>query len=193
MMYLQLPKEGARDAGERRPIALLPQVYRLWCALCRYDVKAWCGRCAGRGEVPVGTLHTSETFALESAVSEPVHATHGMQLGCGHAVDLLHAFLIKTLQSAGTKVQLRKYVDDMVLVAKGKNFAVHLCQAYRRLHRSLTQANMKVNLKKTVVLCNGAKAKRLVKKVWKTGRLPPLKVTTRDLGVDTQWAAWRCP
>eukprot|EP00971_Amphidinium_carterae_P049501 975412-Amphidinium_carterae.1 len=25
MMYLQLPKEGARDAGERRPIALLPQ------------------------------------------------------------------------------------------------------------------------------------------------------------------------
>eukprot|EP00971_Amphidinium_carterae_P235124 4665830-Amphidinium_carterae.2 len=34
MLYLQLPKEGARDAGERRPIALLPQVYRLWCALC---------------------------------------------------------------------------------------------------------------------------------------------------------------
>eukprot|EP00971_Amphidinium_carterae_P060486 1197160-Amphidinium_carterae.2 len=25
------------------------------------------------------------------------------------------------------------------------------------------------------------------------GRLPPYKVTTRDLGVDTQWAAWRCP
>eukprot|EP00971_Amphidinium_carterae_P140308 2779849-Amphidinium_carterae.1 len=25
MLYLQLPKEGARDAGERRPIALLPQ------------------------------------------------------------------------------------------------------------------------------------------------------------------------
>eukprot|EP00971_Amphidinium_carterae_P241300 4791190-Amphidinium_carterae.1 len=51
---------------------------------------------------------------------------------------------------------------------------------------------MKVNLKKTVVPCNGAKAKRLVK-VWKSGRLPPLKVTTRDLGVDTQWAVWRCP
>eukprot|EP00971_Amphidinium_carterae_P123148 2438481-Amphidinium_carterae.1 len=25
MLYLQLPKEGARDAGERRSIALLPQ------------------------------------------------------------------------------------------------------------------------------------------------------------------------
>eukprot|EP00971_Amphidinium_carterae_P347327 6489264-Amphidinium_carterae.2 len=114
-----------------------------------------------------------------------------MPPGCGHAVDLLHAILIKTLQIAGPKVEVRKYVD--VLVAKGKNFAVHLCQAYRRVHRSLTQANMKVNLKKTVVPCNGAKAKRLVKKVWKNGRLPPLKVTTRDLGVYTQWAAWRCP
>eukprot|EP00971_Amphidinium_carterae_P166115 3292667-Amphidinium_carterae.4 len=128
---------------------------------------------------------------IQGAVSEPVQSTHGMPLGCGHAVDLLHVFLIKTLQCAGPKVEVRKYVDDMVLVAKGTHFGVHLCQAYRRVHRSLTQANMKVNLKKTVVLCNGAKAKRLGKKVWKTGRLPPLKATTRDLGVDTQWAAWR--
>eukprot|EP00971_Amphidinium_carterae_P077015 1521748-Amphidinium_carterae.2 len=103
--------------------------------------------------------------------------------GCGHAVDLLHAFLIKTLQCAGPKVEVRKYVDDMVLVGKGKT--VQVCQAHRRVRRNLTQANMKVNLKRTVVLCNGAKTKRLVKKVWKTGRLPPLKVTTRDLGVDT--------
>eukprot|EP00971_Amphidinium_carterae_P008746 171952-Amphidinium_carterae.1 len=52
MLYLQLPKEGARDAGERRPIALLPQVYRLWCALCRQDVKNWRAQCIARGEVP---------------------------------------------------------------------------------------------------------------------------------------------
>eukprot|EP00971_Amphidinium_carterae_P026319 519143-Amphidinium_carterae.1 len=52
---------------------------------------------------------------------------------------------------------------------------------------------MKVNLKKTLVICNGANAKRLLMKVWRAGRLPPLRVTTRDLGVDTQWAAWRCP
>eukprot|EP00971_Amphidinium_carterae_P315938 6280158-Amphidinium_carterae.2 len=32
---------------------------------------------------------------------------------------------------------------------------------------------MKVNLKKTVVLCNGAKTKKLMQKVWRTGRLPP--------------------
>eukprot|EP00971_Amphidinium_carterae_P110569 2190351-Amphidinium_carterae.1 len=38
---------------------------------------------------------------LQGAVSEPVTATHGMPPGCGHAVDLLHAFLLKTLQSAG--------------------------------------------------------------------------------------------
>eukprot|EP00971_Amphidinium_carterae_P215742 4282721-Amphidinium_carterae.1 len=30
-------------------------------------------------------------------------------------------------------------------------------------------------------------------KVRKAGRLPPPRITTHDLGVDTQWAAWRCP
>eukprot|EP00971_Amphidinium_carterae_P304095 6043137-Amphidinium_carterae.1 len=29
-------------------------------------------------------------------------------------------------------------------------------------------------------------------KVWRKGRLPPPRITTRELGVDTQWAAWRC-
>eukprot|EP00971_Amphidinium_carterae_P134857 2672527-Amphidinium_carterae.1 len=116
-----------------------------------------------------------------------------MPPGCGHAVDLLHAFLLKTLQSAGRHVTVRKYVDDMVLVASGPCFAGHLCYGYRQVHKSLTKANMKVNLKKTVVICKGANAKRLLMKVWRAGRLPPPRITTRDLGVDTQWAAWRCP
>eukprot|EP00971_Amphidinium_carterae_P230816 4580301-Amphidinium_carterae.4 len=32
-------------------------------------------------------------------------------------------------------------------------------------------------------------------KAWHKGRLPPPppRITTRDLCVDTQWAAWRCP
>eukprot|EP00971_Amphidinium_carterae_P190558 3781883-Amphidinium_carterae.1 len=30
-------------------------------------------------------------------------------------------------------------------------------------------------------------------KVWRAGKLPPIKVTTRELGVNTQWATWRCP
>eukprot|EP00971_Amphidinium_carterae_P233542 4634806-Amphidinium_carterae.1 len=69
---------------------------------------------------------------LQGAVSEPVTATHGMPPGCGHAVDLLHAFLLKTLKSAGRHVSVRKYVDDMVLVASGPCFAGHLCYAYRQ-------------------------------------------------------------
>eukprot|EP00971_Amphidinium_carterae_P295326 5864935-Amphidinium_carterae.5 len=113
---------------------------------------------------------------LQGAVSEPVTATHGMPLGCGHAVDLLHAFLLKTLKCAGRQVTVRKYVDDMVLVASGPCFAGNLCHGYRQVHKSLTKANMKVNLKKTVV-------------IWRAGRLPPPRVATRDLGVDTQWAA----
>eukprot|EP00971_Amphidinium_carterae_P295058 5859002-Amphidinium_carterae.1 len=70
MLYLQLPEEGAKNAGERRPIALLPQVYRLWSACCRADVLEWRQLCKDRGartkcyeRVPLGML---EQFAKES-------------------------------------------------------------------------------------------------------------------------------
>eukprot|EP00971_Amphidinium_carterae_P343039 6482569-Amphidinium_carterae.1 len=128
----------------------------------------------GFGAVPIPVQHLVHI----GAVSEPVTATHGMPPGCGHAADLLHAFLLGTLQSAGRHVSVRKYVDDMVFVAPGPCFAGHLCYGYRQVHKSFTKANMKVNLKKTVVICNGATAKRLLMKVWRAGRLPPPKMTT---------------
>eukprot|EP00971_Amphidinium_carterae_P208260 4132282-Amphidinium_carterae.1 len=34
-----------------------------------------------------------------------MHATHGMPPGCGNAVDLLHSFLLKPLQSSGPLVE----------------------------------------------------------------------------------------
>eukprot|EP00971_Amphidinium_carterae_P117002 2317112-Amphidinium_carterae.2 len=77
MLYLQLPKEGARDSGERRPIALLPQVYRLWCALWRRDVKQWRARCTCRSEVPVGRGTLDETFEL--ALDTELTNLHGLQ------------------------------------------------------------------------------------------------------------------
>eukprot|EP00971_Amphidinium_carterae_P110025 2179450-Amphidinium_carterae.3 len=80
------------------------------------------------------------------------------------------------MKSAGRTYICEEYVDDMVLVAKGPCFVGNLCHAYRQVPKSLTQAIMKV--------CNGANAKRLLMKVWRAGRLPPPKVTTRDLGVD---------
>eukprot|EP00971_Amphidinium_carterae_P303204 6024640-Amphidinium_carterae.1 len=64
MLYLQLPKDGAREAGQRRPIARLPQVYRLWSAACKQDVKQWRQMCRARGEVPVGQGALDETFDL---------------------------------------------------------------------------------------------------------------------------------
>eukprot|EP00971_Amphidinium_carterae_P269214 5340738-Amphidinium_carterae.2 len=64
MLYLQLPKDGAREAGQRRPIALLPQVYRLWRAACKQDVKQWRQVCRARGEVLVGEGALDETFDL---------------------------------------------------------------------------------------------------------------------------------
>eukprot|EP00971_Amphidinium_carterae_P037120 729458-Amphidinium_carterae.1 len=41
ILCLQPSKDGAREAGQRRPIALPPQVYRLWSAACKHDVKEW--------------------------------------------------------------------------------------------------------------------------------------------------------
>eukprot|EP00971_Amphidinium_carterae_P060487 1197160-Amphidinium_carterae.3 len=64
-----------------------------------------------------------------------------MPLGRVHAEDLLHAFLLNALQNAGPLVEVRKYVDDTVLVAKGTHFSANLCQAYRRVHRSLSESH----------------------------------------------------
>eukprot|EP00971_Amphidinium_carterae_P205331 4075439-Amphidinium_carterae.2 len=55
---------------------------------------------------------------------------------------------------------------------------------------------MKVNPAKTVVVCNGTQTKQKLWQVWRAGRLPPVKLTARDLGAnstDTQWASWRNP
>eukprot|EP00971_Amphidinium_carterae_P208450 4135785-Amphidinium_carterae.1 len=119
-----------------------------------------CTKCYER--VP---LHILEQFALESGYPLDSHSWY--------AVHLLHAFLLKTLQSAGGQLTVRKYVDDMVLVAKGPNFASKLCHGYRQVPKIFAQANVLVNLKKTEVICNGTKAKRLLMKVWRHGRLPP--------------------
>eukprot|EP00971_Amphidinium_carterae_P251501 4992389-Amphidinium_carterae.4 len=112
----------------------------------------------------------------QGTVTQPVAATHGMPTAYGHVLDLLRAFLLKTLQSAGRQVTVRKYVKDMVLGTKRCNFAGNLCYGYRQVHKSLSDANMKANPKITVVICNGAKAKY------------------PHEGLEGwQWAAWRCP
>eukprot|EP00971_Amphidinium_carterae_P257484 5111229-Amphidinium_carterae.1 len=65
----------------------------------------------------------SRRILIQGAVSDAVQSTCGLPPGCGLAVDLLQAFLVRTLQSAGRQVEVRKYVDDMVLVAAGRYFA----------------------------------------------------------------------
>eukprot|EP00971_Amphidinium_carterae_P003111 60932-Amphidinium_carterae.1 len=52
---------------------------------------------------------------------------------------------------------------------------------------------MKVNLAKTVVVCNGTRAKQKLWQMWRVGRLPPLRLATRDLGVGAKWSSWRNP
>eukprot|EP00971_Amphidinium_carterae_P135663 2688083-Amphidinium_carterae.1 len=79
----------------------------------------------------------------------------------------------------------------MVLVSSGPHFAHNLRDSYKCVLKA--QAIMQVNPKKTVVICNGTHTKTKLMKAWRSGLLPPVKITTRDLGVDTQWSCWRNP
>eukprot|EP00971_Amphidinium_carterae_P124709 2470273-Amphidinium_carterae.1 len=75
----------------------------------------------------------------------------------------------------------------MVLVAKAYNFAGNLGYGYRQFHRNVTSANMQVNLKKTVAICNGASQATFYESLegWQATAMVPPRITTRDLGVDT--------
>eukprot|EP00971_Amphidinium_carterae_P235644 4676296-Amphidinium_carterae.1 len=82
---------------------------------------------------------------MQGAVSDAAQSTCGLPPGCGLAVDFLHALLVRTLQSAGDPVEVRKCVDDMVLVAAGPCFEHYLRDSYRDV----------IQPKQTVVVCNG--------------------------------------
>eukprot|EP00971_Amphidinium_carterae_P257184 5105820-Amphidinium_carterae.1 len=164
MLYLQLPKEGAREAGERWPADLLPQtrcprvegtVYRPWRSAgldetfdLAYETEQTTAGAAGVPQAGIFLdcskcykripLQKLEAFALESgnpwyalyaaldmrsgrqrvfiqgAVSHSASATHGMPPGCGHAVDLLHAFLLKTSPSLLPKATTLQETSAMV-------------------------------------------------------------------------------
>eukprot|EP00971_Amphidinium_carterae_P136280 2700252-Amphidinium_carterae.1 len=125
---------------------------------------------------------------IQGAVSGAVQSTCGLPPGCGLAVDLLHAFLIRTLQSAGRHVEWMIWswlLPDLTLPTT--------CEIATKTCLKLKQASMQVNPKKAVVICNGTHTKNKLKRAWRSGLLPPVKITTRDLGVDTQWSCWRSP
>eukprot|EP00971_Amphidinium_carterae_P028535 561611-Amphidinium_carterae.1 len=84
----------------------------------------------------------SRRILIQGAVSDAMQSTCGLPPGCGLAVDLLHASLLRTLQSAGRQVEVRKYVDDMVLVAAGPYFALYLRDSYQDVIKAQKQANM---------------------------------------------------
>eukprot|EP00971_Amphidinium_carterae_P265559 5268159-Amphidinium_carterae.1 len=90
---------------------------------------------------------------VQGAVSDGVTATCGLPPGCGHAVDMFHVFLIKSLRCAG-----RQASSQVFDCCQHAGECPQDCRALQWI-------------------C----------------RLPPVQITTRDLGVDTQWFAWRNP
>eukprot|EP00971_Amphidinium_carterae_P093065 1842300-Amphidinium_carterae.1 len=64
ILYLQLPKAGARNAGERRPIALLPVIYRVWASCCKPRLLSWRARRNQAGHTTVGRGALDEAFDL---------------------------------------------------------------------------------------------------------------------------------
>eukprot|EP00971_Amphidinium_carterae_P241328 4791843-Amphidinium_carterae.1 len=151
MLYLQLPKEGARNAGERRPIALLPQVYRLWSACCRADVVAWRQLCKDRGETPVGQGALDETFDLAYLTEQRTAAGQhqaGVFLDCSKCYErvplsMLEQFAIESgyplyvlnvalnVYSGQRRVLVRGAVSEGELIAghpPAQNFEQQLCR-----------------------------------------------------------------
>ena len=66
---LQLPKEGAKDAGQRRPIALLLVLYRLWAGTPESGFKPRCplwGQAGGMADSRLQSLRVSARAALGS-------------------------------------------------------------------------------------------------------------------------------
>eukprot|EP00971_Amphidinium_carterae_P322553 6410712-Amphidinium_carterae.1 len=64
---------------------------------------------------------------------------------------LLHAFLIRSLKCAWRQVEVRKYVDDMVLIIE------NLCFACRQALASLKSViGASIDALKSVVICNGS-------------------------------------
>eukprot|EP00971_Amphidinium_carterae_P333567 6468361-Amphidinium_carterae.1 len=108
-------------------------------------------------------------YTVASVTVFKPRVTCGLPLGCGHAVDMLHVLKSSSILSGVSGDRSR-----WVLA-------------------SLTSVNMRVNALKTVVLCNGSVTNAnfgkvgVPAKVWRTGQLSPVQITTRDLGVDKQW------
>eukprot|EP00971_Amphidinium_carterae_P214635 4259568-Amphidinium_carterae.2 len=70
LLLLQLPKAGAVNAGERRPIALMPVIYRIWASSCKPRLLSWRGQRLALGHTPVGRGALDEAFDLSLEVEE---------------------------------------------------------------------------------------------------------------------------
>eukprot|EP00971_Amphidinium_carterae_P010407 205460-Amphidinium_carterae.1 len=123
LLYLKYPEKGALD--ETFDVAYLTEE-RSAAGQHQPGVFLDCSKCYER--VP---LRVFEEFAIESgyplyalnvalnmysgakrilvqgAISEGVTATCGLPPGCGHVVDMLHAFVIKSVRCAGRQVEVR--------------------------------------------------------------------------------------
>eukprot|EP00971_Amphidinium_carterae_P239908 4762723-Amphidinium_carterae.1 len=155
MLSLQLPKEGAKSAGERRHIALLPQIYRLWSAACRSDVLAW---------------RKLETFDLAYLTEERSAA------GQHQAVVLLAVSEgVQALVACPLAVVMRL----ICCIPSSSGRLGVPGSRLRQVLASLTSVNMRVNALKTFVLCNGSVTKRNLWKVWRAGRLLPVQILAR--------------
>eukprot|EP00971_Amphidinium_carterae_P061465 1216714-Amphidinium_carterae.2 len=119
LLYLQLPKEGAMEAGQRRPIALLPMIYRLWAAWQKQRIQDWRSLCTSKGETPVGKGALDEAFSLAAeaeratAKDEPFAAVFLDCSECYERVDLLR--LEQAAEESNFPMEALRLALDMTL------------------------------------------------------------------------------
>eukprot|EP00971_Amphidinium_carterae_P242916 4823288-Amphidinium_carterae.1 len=204
LLYLQLPKDGAKEAGQRRPIAALP--YYQWCTA---SVRLGRSLAYWTGEKAFTLAHEAERATLEgvpfpavfldcskcyervdlSLLEELAHAAGFPLTALRLAIDMYRGrrrILVNgAIQASELRVSVRKYVDDMVLSASGQGCAYDLREAFRAIKRVLEASGMRLNKTKCVVVANTNACCIECRKAWHRMGVD-VSFTTRDLGVDVQ-------
>ena len=137
-----------------------------------------------------------KAILAEQELTPFFHVDHGVPAGCPQAPLLAKAVLAPALipwKEQHPKANLSSWVDDVGFDLTGST-AVQVAQqaveAYRNLHKRLTELGLKVNPKKTAFIATDRSTEKALQSLLQEHE-PPISTVMRDLGVDHQAARRR--
>ena len=132
-----------------------------------------------------------KAIVAEQEMTPFFHVDQGVPAGCPQAPLLAKAILIPALapwHAQHQHIHLSSWVDDIgydTASSTPQGVAHQAVEAYRDLHRRLTELGMKVSAKKTAFIGTDKHVNRALKELL-TENEPPVVPVMRDLGIDHQ-------